>query len=213
MKERMPTMENNLFSHACDMFEANAVAMRNLKEQLNPADIEAVFQAIRTCQGRIATMGMGTSSVAARKIAHMLCVANVASFFVSAGDAAHGAFGAVQKGDVLIVLSKGGNTEELVNLVESIKGKEIFLITVTKNRDSILGRAADIVLELDVGESDFRHSLPTASILCIIAIFDAIADELTRYPQFTEEAFYYNHNHGAVGAALASGLGRTGAPV
>lgn len=203
-------MDGNLFTRACDMFDADAAALRSLREQLNPADIEAVFQAILHCKGRIATMGMGTSSVAARKIAHMLCVANVPSFFVSAGDAAHGAFGAVQKGDVLIVLSKGGNTEELVNLVESIKGKEIFLITVTKNRDSTLGRAADIVLELDVGESDFRRSLPTASILCIIAIFDAIADELTRYPQFTDETFYYNHNHGAVGAALATGLGRTG---
>jgi arabinose-5-phosphate isomerase len=147
-------------------------------------------------------MGMGTSGVAARKIAHMLCVANIPSFFVSAGDAAHGAFGSVQKGDVLITLSRGGGTEELVNLVESIKEKEITLITVTGNPDSPLAKASDVVLHLDTDESDYRGILPTSSIIAIIAIFDAIADELTRYPQFTKKAFYYNHNHGAVGAWL-----------
>ena len=192
----------NLFNNACAMWEINAKAMHTLIEKLDKEAYEAVFQAILQCKGRIATMGMGTSSVAARKIAHMLCVANVPSFFVSAGDAAHGAFGAVQEGDVLIVLSKGGNTEELVNLIESIKGKKIKLITVTQNMNSKLAQAADIVLPLEIEESDHKHMLPTASIVAIISIFDAIADELTKYPQFTEKAFYYNHNHGAVGSLL-----------
>lgn len=190
------------FINACAMWKINSKVLESLSEKLDSDSYEAIFQAILNCKGRIATMGMGTSSVAARKISHMLCVANVPSFFVSPGDAAHGAFGAVQEGDLLIILSKGGNTEELVNLIESIKGKGVKLITVTKNITSKLAKAADIVLQLDVEESDHRHMLPTASIIVIIAIFDAIADELTRHPQFTEKAFYYNHNHGAVGAFL-----------
>ena len=194
--------KKNLFENACDMWEINAKAMQTLKEKLDPSAYETVFHSILQCKGKIVTMGMGTSGVAARKIAHMLCVANIPAFFVSAGDAAHGAFGAVQKGDVLIVLSKGGNTEELVNLIESIKGKGIKLITVTENSDSKLAKAADIILPLQIEESDHKHMLPTASIIAIIAIFDAIADELTKCPQFTEQAFYYNHNHGAVGAYL-----------
>ena len=198
--------ESNIFENACSMWRMNAIALESLADKINPEEYEAVFRAILSCRGRIATMGMGTSSVAARKIAHMLCVANVPSFFVSPGDAAHGAFGAVQEGDVLIVLSKGGNTEELVNLIEPIRGKGIKLITVTQNRDSKLAQAADIVLKLEVEESDHKHMLPTASIIAIISIFDAIADELTNYPQFTEKAFYYNHNHGAVGAMLKDGL-------
>ena len=194
--------EKQLFQNACDMWAANAKEIGNLKNHIDPAEYAAVFQAIRGCKGRIATIGMGTSSVAARKIAHMLCVANVPAFFLSAGDSAHGAFGAVQPGDLIIALSKGGNTEELVNLIESIKGKELKLVTVTQNADSMLARASDIVLHLTVDESDHKHMLPTASILAIISIFDAIADELTKYPQFSEQAFYYNHNHGSVGAIL-----------
>jgi len=198
--------DSKIFENACNMWQINARELQELSGKLDPEEYEAVFSAILGCNGRIATVGMGTSSVAARKIAHMLCVANVPSFFVSAGDAAHGAFGAVQKGDLIIALSKGGNTEELVNLIESIKGKGIQLITVTQNPESKLAKAADIVLHLNVGESDHKHMLPTASIIIIISIFDAIADELTKHPQFTEKAFYYNHNHGAVGALLKDEL-------
>lgn len=190
------------------MWEINAKALNSLAQIIDADKYESVFQAILNCKGRIATIGMGTSSVAARKIAHMLCVANVPAVFVSAGDAAHGAFGAVQKGDLLIALSKGGNTEELVNLIESIKGKGIKLITVTQNPKSKLAQAADIILDFSIEESDHKHMLPTASIVAIISIFDAIADELTKYPQFTEKDFYYNHNHGAVGDLLKRGIGK-----
>ena len=198
--------QSDLFSNACRMWRENAQELAKLPASISEEEYLAVFEAIRSCRGRVATMGMGTSSVAARKIAHMLCVANVPSYFVSPGDAAHGAFGAVQAGDVLIVLSKGGNTEELVNLIASIKGKKLTLITVTQEPESLLANAADIVLNLKVAESDHNHMLPTTSILAIISIFDAIADELTRYPQFSEEAFYLNHNHGSVGALLKDNL-------
>ena len=199
-------IDSKLFENSRNMWKMNADTLQLLAEKLNREEYEAVFNAILHCKGRIVTVGMGTSSVAARKIAHMLCVANIPSFFVSAGDAAHGAFGAVQQGDLMIVLSKGGNTEELVNLIEPIKSKGIQLVTVTQNVNSKLAIASDIVLSLNIEESDQKHMLPTASIIAIISIFDAIADELTRYPQFTEKAFYYNHNHGAVGALLKEGI-------
>ncbi len=171
----------------------------------NEKEYLAVFEAIRSCRGRVATMGMGTSSVAARKIAHMLCVANVPSYFVSPGDAAHGAFGAVQAGDVLIVLSKGGNTEELVNLIASIKGKGLTLVTVTQEPDSHLARAADIVLNLKVASR-------TTSICCNgehtghYSPYSTLCGRADQVSAFSEEAFYLNHNHGSVGALLKDTL-------
>ena len=194
------------FKNACRMWREDAEALNLLKNRVDEKKYQQIFEKIRDCKGKIVTIGMGTSSVAARKIAHMLCVANVPSFFVSAGDAAHGAFGAVQPGDIIIALSRGGNTEELVNLIESIKGKGIFLITITHNSDAVLGKAADIVLPLQVQESDYKHMLPTASIISIIAVFDAIADELTKCEQFSDHVFYLNHNHGAVGEFLKNKL-------
>ena len=199
-------VNNVLFENAYEMWRTNAQTLSSLEYQLNMEEYAAVFNAILNCNGRIATLGMGTSSVAARKIAHMLCVANVPSFFISAGDAAHGAFGAVKEGDLLIVLSKGGNTEELINLIKSIRGKKLKLITITQNPESMLAKASDIVLNLKIEESDHLHRLPTASIIAIISIFDAIADELTKYSQFSDQAFYLNHIHGSVGAMLKESI-------
>jgi len=126
--------KDEIFKNACNMWRSNAMALSLLEEIINPDEYFAVFNEILNCKGRIATLGLGTSSVAARKIAHMLCVANITAFYISAGDAAHGAFGAVQEGDLLIILSKGGNTEELVCLIESIKGKKLKLITVVNGQ-------------------------------------------------------------------------------
>ncbi len=190
------------FEQASIMWKRNAEALQNLDRIVPPQIYQALYELILGCKGRIATMGMGTSSVAARKIAHMLCVANMPSFFVSAGDAAHGALGSVQEGDIVIAVSKGGNTEELVNLIDSLKQKRVTLVVVTQNPASQLALAADLVLQLSIKESDHKRMLPTASILCIIAIFDALTDELTKRPAFTEEIFYLNHNHGAVGSLL-----------
>ena len=200
--------KDRLIDKAAEMWQRNARVMESLVNIVDPDQYEATFQAILNCKGKVVTLGMGTSSVAARKIAHMLCVANVPAFFASPGDCAHGAFGAVQKDDLLIILSKGGNTEELVNLIPSIHEKGIKMIAVTANMESQLAKAADIVLYIDVEESDHKRTLPTASILSIISMFDAIADELTNYPQFSEKTFYYNHTHGAVGAMLKENLNK-----
>ena len=194
--------QESIFENACEMWALDAKALDSLKEIIDESEYNASFNLILDCKGRVATMGMGTSSVAARKIAHMLCVANVPSYFVSAGDAAHGALGSVQEGDLVIAISKGGNTEELVNLIDSLTAKKVKLLTVTQNRGSMLAKAADVVLNLKIDESDHKHMLPTASIISIIAIFDAIADELMKRPQFSNKVFYLNHNHGAVGALL-----------
>ncbi len=195
------------FEHASQMWQRNASTIAELSETIDEKQYNDILSAVLNCKGRVVTMGMGTSSVAARKIAHMFCVSNVPSFYVSPGDAAHGAFGAAQPGDLLIVLSKGGNTEELVNLIDPIKAKGLMLAVVTQNMDSKLAKAADMVLNLKTDESDHLHRLPTASIVAIISIFDAMADELSRYPQFSDEIFYLNHNHGAVGADLKAERG------
>jgi arabinose-5-phosphate isomerase len=198
--------DSDAFRRACTMWEKDAGVLSRLGSLVNREEYAAVLDLILKCRGRVVTMGMGTSGVAARKIAHMLCVANIPSYFVPAGDAAHGAFGSVQKGDVLVMLSRGGGTEELVALTESVKARNIMLVIVTKEPDSPLARAADLTLHLDTDESDHMGVLPTASILAVIAVFDAIADELARRPQFSKKTFYENHNHGAVGAWLRKDL-------
>ena len=104
------------------------------------------------------------------------------------------------------MLSRGGTTIELVELLPSIKRKGVKLITVTANNTSPLAQAADLTITLDVPESDHKGITANSSILAVIALFDAVADELTNRAGYDEEVLYYNHLHGNVGDVLKDKL-------
>ena len=192
----------NKYEAAKEMWRKDAEAISMIGEQITEEQYEALYQAIAECRGKVAVSGMGTSGVAARKVVHMLRVADFPAFFLSAGDCAHGALGAIREDDVLIFISKGGTTEELVSLLPSVKRKKCRLIVVTSNENSPLALAADLIVKLDIPESDHKALTANAGILAVIALFDAVADELTNRPEYTDETLYYNHIHGNVGEIL-----------
>jgi KpsF/GutQ family protein len=160
-------------------------------------------EAIAACRGRIVTMGCGTSAAAARKVAHSLSCIERPSFFLSPSDAPHGALGAVQPDDIVILFSKSGGTEELVALVPSLKAKKAYLVTVTENEASALARHSDLVLLIKVErEADRFNMLATTSTMAVVAVFDAICIALMEHTGYTLERFALIHPHGAVGARL-----------
>lgn len=193
----------DIIKTAFGVWQIESDTIRDLKEQINQESYLKAFEIISNCKGKIITVGMGTSGVAAKKIAHSFCCVNQPSFYLSAGDAAHGALGCIQKGDVVIAISKGGNTEEIAKLLKTIKFRNAALIGCTENENSALGKASDVVLRICVAkEADQLNMLATASTMALIAVFDAIAISLMEYPQFSKEQFYYNHPNGAVGERL-----------
>jgi D-arabinose 5-phosphate isomerase GutQ len=123
--------------------------------------------------------------------------------FLSPGDAVHGSLGAVQPGDVVILISKGGGTAEITNLIPSIKAKRAFLVGVTENADSALGRACDLLLKIKIEkEADEFNMLATTSTMAVIVVFDAICVSLMEYTGYTREQFAIIHPSGAVGERL-----------
>jgi KpsF/GutQ family protein len=161
---------------------------------------------LASCRGRIVTMGCGTSASAARKIAHSLSCIDRPSFFLSPADAPHGALGAVQAGDIIILVSKGGGTKELIGLVPSLKAKKTTLIVVTENENSALARASDLLLRVKVErEADPFNLLATTSTMVVIAVFDAICVVLMEEMGYTREQFAIIHPHGVVGDRLKRG--------
>jgi KpsF/GutQ family protein len=161
---------------------------------------------IETCKnnnGRVITMGVGTSATAARKIAHTFSCIEIPSFFLSPADSIHGGLGAVQTNDIVIAISKGGNTKEIINVIPSLKKKGIKLIGVTENEDSILGKECNLLLKVKVKrEADEFNMLATASAIAVMALFDAIAVSLMKYTNYTKEQFAIIHPGGAVGERL-----------
>jgi len=180
-----------------------------IEELVSTIDKDAIFRAVEiigTCKnnnGRVITMGVGTSATAARKIAHTFSCIEIPSFFLSPADSVHGGLGAVQTNDIVIAISKGGNTKEIINVIPSLKKKGIKLIGVTENEDSILGKECNLLLKVKVKrEADEFNMLATASTIAVIALFDAIAVSLMKYTNYTKEQFAIIHPGGAVGERL-----------
>jgi D-arabinose 5-phosphate isomerase GutQ len=140
---------------------------------------------------------------AARKIAHSLCCVERPAAFLSPGDAVHGGLGLVQPGDVVIAISKGGNTREILNLLEAVRAKQAFLVAVTENPGSALARLSDLLLKVRVErEPDTFNMLATASTMAVLAVFDAVCIALMERTGYTREQFAVIHPGGAVGDRL-----------
>jgi KpsF/GutQ family protein len=185
------------------VWEAEAAAVQALPAMISPQAFEACVARLAACKGRVLTTGCGTSAAAAKKIAHSLCCIERPAAFLSPGDAVHGGLGLVQEGDVVIAISKGGGTPEIVNMLPAIKTKNAFLIGVTENGESILARQSDLWLRVRVErEPDPFNMLATASTMAVLAVFDAVCIALMQLTGYTREQFAIIHPGGAVGQRL-----------
>ena len=151
--------------------------------------------------------GCGTAGQAAKRIAHTLSVVEIPAFFLSPADSIHGGLGAMQQGDILILLSKSGNTQEILNYIPAAQKKGLTVIGVTENENSKLGQSADIVLKIKIDrEPDKWGIISSASTLASISAFDAIAFTAMEETGYTKEEFYLIHTGGGVGDILRKEL-------
>lgn len=177
--------------------------MTALADGVAPDAFARCVEVLARCRGRILVAGCGTSAAAARKIAHSLCCIERPAAFLSPGDAVHGGLGLVQAEDVVIAISKGGGTREIVNLLPTIRAKRALLIGVTENEDSALARQSNLTLRVKVKrEPDAFNMLATASTLAVIAMFDAVCIALMEVTGYTRSQFALIHPGGAVGDRL-----------
>lgn len=185
----------------CLTMEAESIAQ--LRQTLEQEAVLAAAKALMNCKGKVILSGCGTSAMAARKVAHSLSCIEIPALFLSPADAVHGALGVLQREDILILISKGGNTQELVNLIPACKTKGALLIGVSENPESVIAGQADIYLKVKVEQEPCRFNmLATASTLAVIATFDAICIALMQMTGYTREQFAVIHPGGAVGERL-----------
>lgn len=185
----------------CIRMEADA--LKKLQEGLDCGTLLDTVRAIKECQGKIILSGCGTSAMAAKKAAHSLNCVERPAFFLVPSDAVHGGLGVLQKEDILILISKGGNTQELVQLIPACRKKGAKLISVSENSESVLAQQADIFLQVRVEREPCRFNmLATASTLAVISTFDAICIAMMQLTGYTREEFAVIHPGGAVGDRL-----------
>lgn len=181
--------------------EAEAVA--NLINSIDNQFVKAV-DVIYNSKGRVVFSGMGKSGLIARKIVATLNSTGTAAIYLHPTDALHGDLGMVRKDDVVILISKSGETEELVNLLPMFKRLQVVLIAMTADPESSLSKTCDITLNIAVKEEACPHDLvPTASTTATLVLGDALSVALLQKNGFTAEDFAFLHPGGSLGKRLS----------
>ena len=179
-----------------------ADAIRQVAHYLDKAAFANAVDAIARAE-RVITCASGSSGAATMKLAHSLCCIERPAKFMSPAEAVHGGLGCVQPGDVVIMVSRGGKTIELLPIIDVVKKKQATLVALTENLDSPLGKKADILLPMRIQqESDRLNAMATASYMVTVAIFDALLCALIEETDYTAEQFAMIHPGGAVGERL-----------
>jgi arabinose-5-phosphate isomerase len=180
--------------------EAEAVAA--LESRIN-AQFAAAVDLIYGAKGRVIVSGLGKSGLIARKIAATMSSTGTPAVFMHPSDAVHGDLGMVRPGDVMICISKSGETEEIQQLMPILRHLGVKIISMIGNENSFLGRNSDVVIDVSVKEEACPHDLaPTASTTATLAMGDALAITLLQRRNFTKEDFALFHPGGMLGKQL-----------
>jgi arabinose-5-phosphate isomerase len=181
--------------------EADAIS--ELLNSINN-DFAIAVETILECKGRVVLTGMGKSGLVARKIVATLNSTGTAAIYLHPTDALHGDLGMVRKEDVVIIISKSGNTEEILNLIPMLKRLNVKLIAMSAEGDSRLAKSCDIFLSIDVKEEACPYDLaPTSSTTATLVLGDALSVVLLQLRGFTVEDFAYLHPGGSLGKRLS----------
>lgn len=177
-------------------------AIKNLTNFLDD-EFEACVKEIYHLKGRVVITGIGKSAIVANKIVATLNSTGTPSLFMHAADAIHGDLGMIQKEDLVICISKSGNTPEIKVLVPILKRTGCKLVGLVSNTDSYLARQADYVLNATIGEEACPNNLaPTTSTTVHMALGDALAICLVELRDFGSEDFARYHPGGSLGKKL-----------
>ncbi len=179
-----------------------ASAIEALETRIGPAFVGAV-DFLYECRGRAIVTGMGKSGLIGRKIAATLTSTGTPSVFLHPAEGVHGDAGTAIRGDVVVALSKSGETNEVLDLLGVFKRFDLKVIALTGRPDSTLGRHADVTLDCSVDQEACPHDLtPTASTTAMIAFGDALAMALLARRDFQPEEFAVLHPGGMLGRRL-----------
>ena len=178
--------------------EALNIMGNNLDESLTEA-----LDLMQAARGRVILTGMGKSGHIAKKIAASLASTGTTSFFVHPAEASHGDLGMITSDDVIIAISNSGESKELVDILNYSKRFGIKLIAITKNPESSLGKAGDVVLKLPLCKEACPLGLaPTSSTTATLVLGDILTVAMIERKGFSKEQFNQRHPGGKLGSIL-----------
>jgi arabinose-5-phosphate isomerase len=195
-------MKNGIVATAIQTIQLEAKSIADLASFLDPS-FPAAIELLNNCKGRLVFSGIGKSALIAQKIVATLNSTGTPSLFMHAADAIHGDLGVVQKDDIVLILSKSGESPEIKALVPYIKNFGNKLIAVVGNTSSYLANEADFILNTTVSSEACPNNLaPTSSTTAQLVMGDVIAVCLMQLKGFTSADFGKYHPGGNLGKRL-----------
>jgi arabinose-5-phosphate isomerase len=188
--------------YARKVIQAEAEAIRAVAPIVDDSFAKAV-EMIHNCKGACIVTGIGKAGIIGRKISATLASTGTPSHFLHPAEAVHGDLGRLRKDDIVIVLSYGGETDEVTRLINLVKQLEIKLIAITGDSDSTLSKHSNVVLCMgEVSEACPLGVAPSVSTTCMLAIGDALAFTVMKGRKFSVEDYVRFHPGGSLGAKL-----------
>ncbi len=197
-------MKSNLDikKEAIEVLELESKALLEIAAKIDENFVE-VIHLITQLKGRVIVTGIGKSAIIAQKIVATLNSTGTPSIFMHAADAIHGDLGIIQADDLVIAISKSGNTPEIKVLIPFLKQTNNTLVAIVGNRNSFLAEKADYILDTTVEREACPNNLaPTTSTTAQLAMGDALAVCLQTAREFTDRDFAKYHPGGALGKQL-----------
>ncbi|MDG1028134.1 MAG: KpsF/GutQ family sugar-phosphate isomerase [Flavobacteriaceae bacterium] len=178
------------------------LSLKSLEESIG-FDFEQIVQLIHESKGKVVITGVGKSGIIAMKIAASLSSTGTPAIYLHAADATHGDLGMVEKKDIVIGISKSGNSQEIKDLIPFLKNNGNTLIGMTANPESYLGKQSDYLLYTPVDKEACPHNLaPTTSTTVQLVMGDALAMSLMNLNSFQSQDFAQIHPSGSLGKKL-----------
>lgn len=187
---------------AMEAFAIEAESLAKTREVIDENEFARAVEVLATAP-RIASAGCGHTGIACQHFSHLMCCIERPARFISPAEAVHGGLGFLQAGDVILLASRGGKTDELLPIADVCKSKGVTIIGVTENLQSPLAEKSDIVIAMAVTrECDKYNCQGTTSFAVTCAIFDALQCAVLERTGFKNEKFAVIHPGGAVGKRL-----------
>lgn len=200
--EKELNLAKNIKQIARDVLLNESSAIHNIINFIDD-NFEACVREIYSAKGRVVVTGVGKSAIIANKIVATLNSTGTPSVFMHAADAIHGDLGMIQSEDIVICISKSGNTPEIKVLIPLLKRRGSKLVALVSNTNSYLATQADFILNATIAEEACPHNLaPTTSTTVHVALGDALAVCLLELRGFTRDDFAAYHPGGALGKQL-----------
>jgi len=183
-----------------NFYTSHLSSIQNCLDNLDLNKVEQLIDEINLCGGKIIFTGIGKNGHVAAKATSTFCSIGVHAFFLNPVDSVHGDMGVINDKDLIISVSKSGNTEELITFLRNVRRKKCKIVSIHSNENNESLQYSDLDVNLHVDrEADHLNIVPTSSIAVFTVFLQSIACEISSRNNMTREQFIFNHPGGSIG--------------